>query len=448
MKKINALSILLTGKCNLDCNFCFLHKNKAATNLHEIVKNAWENNTYLDIIEKTLIKLGTQPSDITHITLWGGEPLLELDYFNKKIDKLFNLFPNIKEFWTSTNFNININKFTETLILLEQNTNHPIEFNLQISMDSIFNKFGHNLPLELYKKNIKELLDVLNLTKFNYLKLTINFRSTVDEKIFLEKFKDVNTIKEYLSQVASLNDYVDSLITNKNINFLNCYAPAPSYPTHMTSQEGIELSYITRLYDNIKTEFNLPNSYHAYENFGHVGRDITSFKNNYECSNLASNITILPDGSIPHCINGYILVFPEYEQALIENDDKSGQYELQMERPYTFNPLKMSNEELKKHLYFIRNGVKNNISTYRYIALAMCDELLASNQISNIYKNKELLLKHIDLTESILGCMFYNLHTSQIPYTNSPSFFRKYLNGVMEYLEQQETKKIKERLGL
>lgn len=448
MKKIHSISILLTGKCNLNCNFCFLHKNKAASNLHQIVKEAWENNSYLDIIEKTLNKLNTQTTDITHITLWGGEPFLELEYFNKKIDKLFKMFPNIQSFWTSTNFNININNLVEMFELIDKNANNSIKFNLQISMDSIFNTFGHNLPLELYEKNIKQLLTELNQIKFNNLKLTINFRPTIEESIFLENFKNPEIIEKYLNQVISLNNFVNSLIINKNITFHNCYAPAPSYPSHMTSQEGIQLAHITQLYDNIKTKFNLSDNSYMYENFGHIGRNNDTFSNNYECSNLASNITILPDGSIPHCINGYISVFPDYENALIENNDTTGQYELEMERPYTFNPLKMSQEELNKHLYFINEGVKNNISTYRYIALAMCEELLASNQISNIYQNKELLFKHINLIESILGCMFYNLHNSQIPFTNSPSFFRKYLNGAVDYTDKQETKKIKERLGL
>ena len=71
----------------------------------------------LSIEEKYLIevlfKLNIPFTNITHINLWGGEPLLDLSYFNSALKDLFQIFPNINSFWTSTNFNINIENLVE-----------------------------------------------------------------------------------------------------------------------------------------------------------------------------------------------------------------------------------------------------------------------------------------------------------------------------------------------
>jgi len=41
--------------------------------------------------------------------------------------------------------------------------------------------------------------------------------------------------------------------------------------------------------------------------------------------------------------------------------------------------------------------------------------------------------------------MYYNIHETKMPYISTPSTFRKYLNGVTDYVIENETKKIKQK---
>lgn len=422
---INTICIALNSKCNLNCKYCSANKDITTLNFNQIIQDAWKDNTYLNTIKQVLFKLNIPLTNITHIYLWGGEPLLDLSYFNSSIKNLFQIFPNINSFWTSTNFNINIEKLIELFQNIELYANQNIEFNLQISMDGIYNENGHNLPISLYEKNLELLINKLNLFKMSKLYLNLNFRSTLLEEDFLNKLNTKENINNYFLQQKKLLNFADNLIINSHIKFSNILIPRLATPSYSTSTTGIELYKNIQLWDKIANNYeqiilNLP---------------LKFFTNNHECPNYTSNLIILPDGGISYCVYSYLTAIENYERNKIENS-------------YFFNPLTMPEEICRKQYSYLVNGVKNNISTHRAIAFNLCKDLLHSNQISQIYENDDILLKHLILMESLTDCMFNAIHETTIPYANSPSYFRRYFNGIAEYIYNKKMSLLKKELQL
>lgn len=110
-EKIHALSVITSSTCNLNCKFCYLHKNKVNHEYNNLIRQAWDDGTYLENIRKVFEKMGNDRNDVTQIHFWGGETLIQVDLLEKNVPKFYELFPNIKSWHISTNWVININNF-------------------------------------------------------------------------------------------------------------------------------------------------------------------------------------------------------------------------------------------------------------------------------------------------------------------------------------------------
>jgi len=102
----------------------------------------------------------------------------------------------------STNFSINIEKFVNFLIELDKNIKHPITVRLQLSIDgpnnTLMRETGHNVKEEIYLKNIEILSNLMNNTYFEYVKLRLAIRATVNKDVYMSKLTTYEQIKEYL----------------------------------------------------------------------------------------------------------------------------------------------------------------------------------------------------------------------------------------------------------
>lgn len=444
---VDSICILTSGKCNLNCKYCYFYNNNSFNLIDEKIQNSWIDKTYLQNIQLTLNKLKVKNDNIKNITIWGGEPLLNLVNFNNSLKDLFLIFPNISSFWTSTNLKINLQDFINLLLGIEQYAHKEVVFKLQISIDVMYNEQGHNLSLSFYQEQLKNLITAINTIKFKKLKLIINFHSTISETDFLNNFSDISKIEKYFEEKIALYDFLDNLIINRNISILLDIAPTLTFPSTSTTVDGMQFANILQLWDSVKEKYKFKNS--LYLSLGQMV-EYDYFQPNYECSNLFNIYTILPDGSITLCINSYPNNFPEYKNQLIEQKNTEALLNLETELPYSFNPITLSNEELDKKLWLI-NSLNNNISTHYFFILNLCKEMLEVNQISYIYKdNLDLLFKHILMANNNFGCTFHNLHETFFPFLTSPSLLRKYLNGVMEYIDSskiiQKTKTNKDLL--
>ena len=432
---INSICILTSGLCNLNCKYCYFNNNNSFKQIDQEIQDGWKNQSYLTNIKLTLNKLKVNFNNIENLTIWGGEPLLNLKNFNNSIKDIFCTFFNISSIWTSTNLKINIQDFVDLLLNIEQYANKEITFKLQISVDGMYQEQGHNLPISFYQQQLEKLITAINNIKFKKLKLIINFHSTITENDFLNKFIDTNEIEKYFQEKINLYNFLDNLIINRNISIMLDIAPTLTFPSTSTTLDGMQFANILQLWDSVKEKYKFKNS--LYLSLGQM-TEYNYFQPNYECSNLFNSYTILPDGSITLCINSYPNNFKEYQNEIIKLNDTKTLLDLKTELPYSFNPITLSDEELEKKLWLI-NSLNNNISTHYFFILNLCKEMLEVNQISYIYKdNIDLLIKHILMANNNFGCTFHNLHEAYFPFLIAPSTLRKYLNGVMEYIDSSK----------
>ena len=439
------LTLISSGICNLSCEFCFLHKNQSYKSFDKIVQKAWQEKTYLPTVEKVLEKININFQDIDTITLWGGEPLLNIQNIIDSIPEFYSLFPKLNTWMMSTNFNINIDNLVKFFITLDKYAKPNTNIKLQISIDGPeqFQKIGHNVSDDIYKQNFTNLLKQLNIIKLNNILINFFFKAVVDEKKYLEYFSDSNNMQEYFDYFISLEKFVNDLIINKNISIGPiCPFPTPTMPSNYTVEQSIQFQNIFKIWNYLAIKNNYF-IYNFYDGISHLVKNTSLIHPNAECSEMLGNYTILPDGTIAHCGSCFINSYQEYQKEL-ENENNISYLDFaHFDNYLTYNPLKMTEQELSRQQWYSSKGMRNNFSTYYCLMLGLCNELALSGQISNKYiNNKELLLRHLALLRTNSSCTRENVRNTHLPYINNVENYRKYFNGFAEFVEDNEKQKM------
>ena len=109
---INNISLISSTTCNLNCSFCYLHKNQSYKEFDKLVRYERADGSYLDNALKTVERFGPAEG-VTQCQLWGGETLLHIDDVTKNLQKFYLYFPNVTIWRISTNWLSDVNKFFE-----------------------------------------------------------------------------------------------------------------------------------------------------------------------------------------------------------------------------------------------------------------------------------------------------------------------------------------------
>jgi len=136
---INWLDIMVTNKCNIRCSYCFHSKN--------------ETDLSLEVVKKISSFLGEQFTNKIVFNLFGGEPLLRVDFCMECMKYLRSKYPNCT-FFTSTNCTIFSEEFVD--FFLQDN-----DFNvIQLSYDGL-NQNKNRCDDKLVIDNIKRYIKVV-----------------------------------------------------------------------------------------------------------------------------------------------------------------------------------------------------------------------------------------------------------------------------------------------
>jgi len=63
-EKINSISVITSTICNLNCKFCYLHKNNSYKEYHKMLTQAWENGDYVNNVKLALTNLNHDLNDV------------------------------------------------------------------------------------------------------------------------------------------------------------------------------------------------------------------------------------------------------------------------------------------------------------------------------------------------------------------------------------------------
>ena len=398
---VNSISLISSTTCNLDCSFCYLHKNQSYKEFDKLVRQAWADGSYLDNALKTVKRFGSA-EEIRQCQLWGGETLLHIDDVTKNLKKFYLYFPNVTLWRISTNWLIDVNKFFEFIKEMDLYAPENTIISTQLSIDGPqggYAEQGHNVSLAAYQKNISDFTYLINNYKLKNVQITLQINATINKETYIEKFSNYDEIKYYISFMRDLAKYISdrcisrSITMNQHIIFPGCASPAPD-----SSEDGKKIADIIKLWEKVRqNDFPEIDKYFTFQ-YG-IG-ELTGCRNmltpNEECSELNDSLTINYNGDIAECSGAFIDNFEPYLKELIDEGNMDTYYTSIMRNKLVYNPGTATDTEFEEKQWQVLKGYKQNQSSYLAFAFRLAIELAEANQIDYRYKyDKDLLLRHI-----------------------------------------------------
>lgn len=449
---INQVALLASSSCNLHCSYCYLHdqhKGNAYSILNNEIQTYWKNGEYFNNIKKVFEAINCSPSTVTHLSFWGGEPLIELENLlnsTKDIFKYFNklIFCMIPTNWTKIDY---LDQFLYLVdeALIEIDKQEELIFHLQLSIDGppgVFNKNGHPGDWNTYRQNIISLFESLSKKPFQKLKLTFEVHPTAAMQNILAHLNTYEKIKEYEDYLIEFMHFIDNKTYEYKIHeFCNCGQnlafPVIAVPDKISVSDSLDLQKIINLTNYVqKQEYNIEQSgermyYHSLHNFAvsHIS------ERNHLCTESGLNgLTILYDGTICDCPCSYIQTFQPYLDQIKNNPQQQEEYRLALlRRPYFINPLTASEEEKERFDWYMLQAIRDTKTTQISLAMALCQELALSGQINYMYfLDPEILLKSLYAIGNIYACPREQIAALKNSYLADHNDCKKLLNGATE----------------
>lgn len=449
---VHTISLISSTTCNLNCSFCYLHKNQSYKDFDKLVRQAWADGSYLDNALKTVERFNSG-EQIEQCQLWGGETLLHIDDVTKNLKKFYTYFPNVNLWRISTNWLIDVNKFFEFIKEMDLYAPKNTTISTQLSIDGPqggYAEQGHNVSLATYQKNMTDFAFLVNNYKLNNVKITFQINATLNKDTYIEKLSNYDEIKHYVSFMQDLAKFIDDLCISKslsiaqNIIFPGCAMPAPD-----SSEDGKKIADIIKMWELVRdNEFPNVDQHFTFQ-YG-IG-ELTGCKDmltpNVECSELNGSLTINYNGDIAECSGAFIDNFEPYLQELKSEGDMNNYYTSIMRNKLVYNPGVIDDQLFEEKQWQIIQGYKQNESTYVALAFRTAIELANANQIDYRYKyDKDLLLRHLISMLNTTSCTRENLKDTKVPYMLAIGSLRRYLNGIMDYTYNvKKAELIKER---
>lgn len=440
------LSVLGATKCNLNCSYCFLHKNPAYLEEDEKLVASFKNGEYIKNIKKTITKLKINFSEFTKFEIWGAETslhILEAEDFYKE---LLLTFPNLAEFGYSSNFMTDINNHIKFINILEEySPQKEVHIPLQVSVDGPdwISENTRHYKYEALKNNVLKFIEIINSKKLNKVKIDLHFKATIPWDLFKEIFTSKEKIEEYYDFWYNEEKDINNHIINGHLNFNahNCFVPSLVWPYKYIKDDGIEITRIAKLIDS----YNLPEKY-CYDS--NMVLDIFGFQEvngNYTacdgCGKYVYSLLIKPDGSMAGCSNGILDTNDKNLEWLKENDYQEYIESLNT-RPYSYTYDSNGNvdyDKMLQHFDYMKDFWEYQTN---YVLTNLCSqmyELSYAGLISSIYRdNFETLYRHALYIIRKHGCYFTNLRSTGIAYVPSRSYLILVCNGLIEYYEQRK----------
>lgn len=463
-KEIRQVSLLGSSLCNLSCQYCYLQNQqtqKFYKLLNDEIQQAWKDHSYVNNIKKVFEKIEADPKKTTRLTLWGGEPLIQINNFLSTAKELFEYFPNITFFMIPTNFAWPENIAKQIPLMAQyfdqtRTTTEKAWLHLQLSIDSYKGpllEYGHHAKNDQYLKNFETIIKEISKIELKNTKIIFDIHPTATGENILNNLSTYEQLDEYFKGMFFLKDYAVKLINEYNCQDKICYGEFPYFPIcavpeNSTSEEGYRFSEIIKKAENIQhIKQYINENWHFFEGFSYNWANQEMLTANYECPESNFNtIMILPDGTISECACSFVANRQEYLDLLLEQEQYE-EYRLSMARKnYFFNPITATKEEADFNDWYNLLGIRNNYSTGLNLSMAICQELSLSKQISPIYAiDPILLLKHLRQETTPYGCTREHFALTGVPFLSIPGDYRRIFNGEIEYVHSvvnNEYKKI------
>jgi len=438
--EIVSISFLTASSCNLDCSFCYLHKNQSFKNFDRIILKAWDNGSYIKNVKKSLRRLDADIEKIINIDFWGGETLMFINHITPHIPTLLTEFPKVRELKISTNWTLDVEDFIKFIKELDKEIDHKIDVRIQMSIDGPpgpIMETGHNGDWNKYYENIDKFIKEFNNYPLKNVYIRFHINSVIKKDIYFESFSSEEKMQQYVDYMKNFIDHIRQQCISKHLNCgQNFIFPQLALPYTETTEDGRKLADIIKIWETLRFRYSEDNyDDQFFHGMSNLEAPAWLLKENIECGELSAALTFLPDGSIVQCSSSYMDHTEEYQNELLQNKEFEELKKAKRLNNFHFNPRIMSEEELEDLKWYMFNGNKNNVATYIHIMMITADELAQAGQIPYYFhKDPNYLWKLLVTLSNTNTCMRENIRDTGNVFIPNISLYRRLLNGVMQHI--------------
>ena len=443
--KCTKLTLFTAAKCNLNCEYCYMHQTSLYSDIDKEYVEAWESGQYLETVKAVFDRLGINPLQVREIDLWGGETLLHSNILAKSWKNLAEYCKNYNKVSTSSNWMINIEDYEAFVSQILLYANQPVRIQCQQSIDGPEGELmvhGHKGNWEVYMNNYRHLSNWLNTHHLDNLdKMGIVLKPTIETKRFIEFFSKKENCLQYLTYLYDKEKELLELFTSPKVS-VAMVMPSLTSPVPCTSEDGRKFLYALQLYDEAIIDFskshnlegnNLSFAAPLYYGCNLVGRDqlITAPTNG--CWMQLNGLGITPDGTLADCTGTFMRHREDYYNHCIETGQEADAILSKMYRKYHFNPLKLTDEELEDIIWYQGTGLKYSRSQWLNLAVNMAQELALSGQIPfRYFTDRQAILQEVMIKGKYINCPRENLSATHAPLLTDFGSMRLWLNGATQ----------------
>lgn len=474
---IQALSIISSCGCNLDCSYCRIAQSRHAKSaeMQKATIQALQDGTFLANVNKVLNRLDQSTAQIQNMAFWGQEPTLTLHYITEHLDEWFEYFPNWDEVMFSTNTVGFMDRIYDFIVGVDSKCKVPVfNMNIQLSYDGDYGtdnlRKGSSSSIH---DNVRYLIEKLNNTNLNKVQLRLYHHGVLSLDL-LNRLQTPEAIVEYSNHMVQWGNEFNKLNRNKNVHMDSEVDIALENPVEASTLTGLKLNNFCtiaeRLNPKLKTSFtedlgSVDPVYCLYRSLWTPFHMLGSALQDFDFRDLDQAIEIIMKdpiirnsfykrlNQIPYCGNGVGELKIMWDGTLI--NCQNHMFETNAELIHDKNELAEAVKKgLATHKFFVNGITDSDEDLDKYFALfdiakntsfeftlqntiMLMKFLSITGQIDESYKDHYKLVKHAFLV-AVIGCCEYN------NYVMTGSFFMRHTGYIRFVCNGYLDKAIKE----
>lgn len=239
---IEALTIISSEACNLNCSYCNIAKEldpKKHAIIASEVKKTLQNGEYLNNILNFMEKYNIDKNKITKFDLWGQEPTLTMNEIADAFPSFYNEFPNINYCFFSTNSVSFYDRIINYIKKVDKTVTHPTVFEIQFSFDGTdITKESRGIDPKIILKNIENLFKELNNISLNNITVKTHFHNVITVDLMKKLMK---SNKDFFNFFKDLDDIINSylkIINNPKVELRPFFSPGIINPYNASKEDG------------------------------------------------------------------------------------------------------------------------------------------------------------------------------------------------------------------
>lgn len=341
-----ACELLTSAYCNMECKYCYIPKVPGMADMHkEVVAKLQDPTDYIAALRRMY------GDNLEHLSFWGTEPTLILQYLTPHLELFIRSFPKLKNFSFSTNFLSHYTRVSEFILEMERISKMLLEegdkrrqkngnyrddprfmIDVQISLDGphfITDAGRQEGATDKIVANYRSFLKTLSENKLEHVLVKSHFKPTVGVEHLSAMNGDVTLIDEYFTFFNHVRSIAEEYLPTIHPYFETYLVGNGTLmvPGTYTSSDGRTFAHYLR---NLKYFANhlinhpkynhynrMPSEYvNRFENFLRAERENPAAPSQNTCSGGDSNYGIDHSNRLHICHRSFYMKDERYLQAI------------------------------------------------------------------------------------------------------------------------------------